>query len=699
MRIKSIKAILLLALFLASSSLGISFVLRTMPAPSLKVNEVAENPQFWIGSPIYSDVLFTSRWISQGGILSPERLAAMAAFGATKSVWTYLNGTPAANAQFIGDAKEIVSTFQGSVVSRVKMADYLDAWSLDLNGDPVVYPWLRAYAGWAEADVTRPAYKAMWLAHAKADLDAGTDSIQQDDVRMNAATFQYGGSFSDEAMAAFNVYLSNTLTSVELVDLGIPDISIYDYAQHLRDISAPVGDDFGSWAPGGSEEELKQHFYEFCAYIVHAFYAEVFAELEIYVGRHVPRSANNGDATETWYYDQFDYMIGELHTSEEDPLAVYTQMKASRDQNKLQAFVFIPTYDIPLDRRIMASIYGAGALPVAPWDVWMGSSSSRYYGDPDDYADIYAFVKTNAAYFNGYEDAAVTGRMGPFIKKVTYDSTNSRTIIEHYWRADYQNIPGGSEVVINGVIYTTSGLTGVGFIYLAGNMTSTIHVMDVLTRIADSDLEAVYMTAMNGQTGSPLGQVVFNPNFYGQGPTTIVEYPAHTNFMSISSGAGVVIDGQSYTTSRSSGTGTIYLAGDLTDAISVNDRVSSISNSAASFVVYDQWTSDDRYADGEAPVVVSNIGVMAWTRAKPDDVTAPVVIHLVDYMDSGAFDIALRPRRFFDTNLKVTLLRPNAAPAISYHASLDGTSTVHIPDLDPLGTGMDSWGVLVVEPL
>jgi hypothetical protein len=299
----------------------------------------------------------------------------------------------------------------------------------------------------------------------------------------------------------------------------------------------------------------------------------------------------------------------------------------------------------------------------------------------------------------------VTGTMGPYITRVVYTNNfgvhGPTTFVYHAMRTNFPVISKGAKVLINGQSYTTDVSSTIGMIYLPGNLTNTVHVNDTLTRIENTneviDLQQIYMSAMNGYIGSPVTHVVYTNDFGGHGPHTTVYHAMSNGFMTVSNGAQVVINRQAYTTDVDSTVGYIHLYGDLTGTLKVGDGLTSISNSPASSIVYDQWTIDKRYEFDTEPVVVTNLGVMAFVRAKPGNSSAPVVIHLVDYLNNGAFNITLRPGRFFNADLKITVLRPNANPVVSYYSNLD-TLQVAVPDLDPLGTGIDSWGMLVVEP-
>jgi len=73
---------------------------------------------------------------------------------------------------------------------------------------------------------------------------------------------------------------------------------------------------------------------------------------------------------------------------------------------------FVTTFvseDVQHTRRMIAQSYAFGTHTIAPWDVFTGAKSPRVFGDPADSADLYGFVRANAALFDGYEEAAVTG--------------------------------------------------------------------------------------------------------------------------------------------------------------------------------------------------------------------------------------------------------------------------------------------------
>jgi hypothetical protein len=75
--------------------------------------------------------------------------------------------------------------------------------------------------------------------------------------------------------------------------------------------------------------------------------------------------------------------------------------------NKAQVWTLRET-DVGEIRRVLCLAYCLGQNFVAPWDVWL-KGSERFYGDPRDYRQYFAFVRANAAWLDGYEYAAAIG--------------------------------------------------------------------------------------------------------------------------------------------------------------------------------------------------------------------------------------------------------------------------------------------------
>jgi hypothetical protein len=65
-----------------------------------------------------------------------------------------------------------------------------------------------------------------------------------------------------------------------------------------------------------------------------------------------------------------------------------------------------------LTRQTIAMAYACGGQCMVPWDVYMPRDAPRYFGTPEQYADLFGFIRANAPYLDGYEYA---GALGPGI--------------------------------------------------------------------------------------------------------------------------------------------------------------------------------------------------------------------------------------------------------------------------------------------
>jgi hypothetical protein len=66
---------------------------------------------------------------------------------------------------------------------------------------------------------------------------------------------------------------------------------------------------------------------------------------------------------------------------------------------------------VVLTRKVIATAYSLGHTCQVPWDKW-NSGNVRYFGKPEDYADIYGFIRANN--WSGYCEV---GAVGPEIEQ------------------------------------------------------------------------------------------------------------------------------------------------------------------------------------------------------------------------------------------------------------------------------------------
>ncbi|MCK4627030.1 MAG: hypothetical protein KAV00_17085, partial [Phycisphaerae bacterium] len=193
--------------------------------------------------------------------------------------------------------------------------------------------------------------------------DGGADSLHVDDPHMNHAAVKWGGC----------------------------------YCKYCRAKAKKLGKSV--------KEIQKQSVGEFFSYIR--------KEIDKYAGRHVPISTNNyGGNWKVYPYSLFDFGIAELPDKYAHPAKIRAKVAEARKLGKAQVFTFVST-DARHTRKVIATAYACGSHLIVPWDVYLKSTptgSERYFGKPKEYADLYGFVRANAALLDGYEDAAAAGK-------------------------------------------------------------------------------------------------------------------------------------------------------------------------------------------------------------------------------------------------------------------------------------------------
>ena len=125
-----------------------------------------------------------------------------------------------------------------------------------------------------------------------------------------------------------------------------------------------------------------------------------------------------------------------------------------------------------------------------------------------------------------------------------------------------------------------------------------------------------------------------------------------------------------------------------------------------------------QYLDGYEAVSDEDVGIAtekdvhAWLRAKPGDRQALLVLHLVDWGESGPTQVSLNPAQLFgDDKLHVNLLVPTAYDADSHRQAATDRVYEGLRSLSTLTIGqqggriivdvpaLSPWGILVIKPL
>lgn len=341
-------------------------------------------------------------------------------FHATRLEWTYIDFDQR-NRESVARVKEMCILFGGAGSASMHgsihafPAQPRNTHMVDLDGNPIVQPHMRH---WSElrgiGDPSNPAYYEHHLAYYRRIIDFGADALHRDEPESPVFSAErYGGGFSKTGVTGFRDWLAANRTKEALENIGISDVSIFNYADHLRSIGAPVGDAFAQF-----DCPIKPHWIQYWDEITTDFWQRFIAEIKEYGGQNLTFSANNS-SLQMWesYHREFDFAISELLLETANPVHIWQRSQAAKDNGKIQVFGPPKTRSQPVPeemktrllRRVIATAYACGMIGKVPWDVFDQSpdGKSRYFAKPSDVADLYAFVR--AQQWNGYQEVAAFG--------------------------------------------------------------------------------------------------------------------------------------------------------------------------------------------------------------------------------------------------------------------------------------------------
>jgi len=382
-----------------------------------RVYELAKPRVMPDGAPKASDAIMRSLTLRVAKGKNPhDTLQALSDFHVTRLEWAYIR-----NPDFIAKVRASQRLFGGAASSALSHVakteeglDYEDLACVNLDGVPVIPTWKRAWRPpgnlWMCAN--NPAVERCYVEYLKSCLDAGAQVMQRDEPGGNENAISWGGCFCDHCMRAFRDFLAKNATAEKQRQLGIDDIGTFDYRDLLRREGAPVGDDFRRFDGG----ELKQLFIQFQTSATIAFHRRTRRALNEYVGRQVAMSCNNGCRRWTPIELEYDWCFGELSYRHAEPDFIHSAMQQATELGRCQVITMPKKSNREhldawhrLTRQAIAMAYACGGHCMVPWDVYMPGDAPRYFGMPDEYADLYGFIRASSQYLDGYEYAGAFG--------------------------------------------------------------------------------------------------------------------------------------------------------------------------------------------------------------------------------------------------------------------------------------------------
>jgi len=343
-----------------------------------------------------------------------DTLAAVRGFHATRLEWTYGD-----NPDFIKKVHALGVEYGGALAAGSYLGKSPPVeWNVvGLDAQRLVPEWMRH---WPRPNpwgcVNNPEFAAGHVRAALAVVAAGADVIQRDEPEQNMLAVQWGGCLCRHCIAGFRSWLERNADPQELAKAGVTDLASFDYAAHLRAKNAPSGDAFRRWPEGGA---LRTYFKQFQLDTSVAFHQRWRAELDKQAGRHIAVSCNNGARDWGPVRMPFDFCIGELAFKEATPAHLYECMRQARTHNRLQT-ITMPLKTVASSaehesaewilhtRKTIATAYALGGLIEMPWDTFL-PDAQRYFGKPENYADLTAFVRGMAPHLDGHAEAFASG--------------------------------------------------------------------------------------------------------------------------------------------------------------------------------------------------------------------------------------------------------------------------------------------------
>lgn len=373
------------------------------------------------GAPKSAEVSFSTRWPRPTNRAdNRDSFQSARDFHATRLDWLYLSGKPEFDRAFVSKFKTAGYRVGGTLncqptdsptgTNRV----FSIGRTVNLKGEPLKDPWTRKYGG-RFCCPNNPDYAKVYLTHARYALEAGVDHFQMDGPELNDLMSHFGGCFCAHCVRGFREYLASRSTPGQRAQWGVADLAAFDYARFLLALGTDPDTDISLWK---GPVELRELFRTFQIESGLRFLGDMHQQIDRMAGRNLAYSCNASHDFLTVYHKVFDFAVNEAYPSEEgEPAFLYHQrIEPAQKLGKPMLFAFV-SHDVAHHRRFIASGYALGTNAIVPWDVFTGLDAPRFFGTPEQFSDLFGFIRAQAALLEGYEEAGV---FGPGIRDSRY---------------------------------------------------------------------------------------------------------------------------------------------------------------------------------------------------------------------------------------------------------------------------------------
>jgi hypothetical protein len=360
---------------------------------------------------------------------------------------------------------------------------------LDLKGNPVQADWETQWSV-SRADVTKDAYIELQKAAVRRLVNAGCRVLQQDSVSQNFETFAWGGCFSEDADRKFAGFLKDRFTNAQLRSFSLvqsmsaarPEFSIKEYFIASGALSAP-SNNLIEWMDKRPSNTLLHLYREFSNLKTLEYLQIMKSTAKEAAGTYVPLSGNVAFYTENYpLYHVLDFITSEWVNDRKTPKGFVEMMKFSERMGK--QLVGTPATDsVPLLRTIFASSYALGIHMLLPYDVYTGGTPTHFTAPEAEFKYMADFVRETADDLDDSFGIETYGMMPEPITGVEFEPAKdadgnavppstkavvkpARIAVRHRRMSEFDVVPTGAVVIINGKEYRTNSASETGVIYL-----------------------------------------------------------------------------------------------------------------------------------------------------------------------------------------------------------------------------------------
>jgi hypothetical protein len=343
--------------------------------------------------PNPSDVVFSTRFARANSLDN------LTLFNATRCEWLYSD-----DPRFVREVRRHVRHVGLAVRSNPSTPASTGA-ALGVRGQPLIAPWQTRMGFEWGTSLRKPTRDAVteWINRC---AELGADSIQLDDPSMEfgAAIFS-GGDYSQEALRAFRVFAQ---ASPQLEGTARQELAAngWNMAHWVLSKECRIETDWPQWKP--------RYFLHPVWETWRSFLRATTQEFLLQLRRHVHQLSSPialsmnieplPTANNAFLLDKADYFVSEISSSNAlERISVGAATAAAFGVPLVTSLTPAGTSAL---RAQIAFAYASGALALAPWDIYVGSMSgdhSRFYGDPSDFRDLYAFVRAHPQNFDGWK--------------------------------------------------------------------------------------------------------------------------------------------------------------------------------------------------------------------------------------------------------------------------------------------------------